>query len=88
MLLLRETLLPQSLLAAAAAATSSKKKIKQYYVTYVELQLYKLILIPSAVIKNIERSLGTHNDLHFVHSSQHLCDTVTRIAPEIRVKKS
>lgn len=85
MLLLRETLLPQSLLAAAAAATSSKKKIKQYY---VELQLYKLILIPSAVIKNIERSLGTHNDLHFVHSSQHLCDTVTRIAPEIRVKKS
>lgn len=85
MLLLRETLLPQSLLAAAAAATSSKKKLKQYY---VELQLYKLILIPSAVIKNIERSLGTHNDLHFVHSSQHLCDTVTRIAPEIRVKKS
>lgn len=85
MLLLRETLLPQSLLAAAAAATSSKKKIKQYY---VELQLYKLILIPSAVIKNIERSLGTHNDLHFVHSSQHLCDTVTQIAPEIRVKKS
>ena len=62
-----------------------KKKLKQYY---VELQLYKLILIPSAVIKNIERSLGTHNDLHFVHSSQHLCDTVTRIAPEIRVKKS
>lgn len=85
MLLLRETLLPQSLLAAAAAATSSKTFLKQYY---VELQLYKLILIPSAVIKNIERSLGTHNDLHFVHSSQHLCDTVTRIAPEIRVKKS
>lgn len=85
MLLLRETLLPQSLLAAATAATSSKTFLKQYY---VELQLYKLILIPSAVIKNIERSLGTHNDLHFVHSSQHLCDTVTRIAPEIRVKKS
>ena len=84
MLLLRETLLPQSLLAAAAA-TSSKTFLKQYY---VELQLYKLILIPSAVIKNIERSLGTHNDLHFVHSSQHLCDTFTRIAPEIRVKKS